>query len=45
MQILVIAATNHEIASFIADNKEVDILVTGIGCTSYHLPIAKKIIQ
>ena len=43
MQILVIAATNHEIASFIADNKQVDILVTGIGVPATIYQLQKKL--
>ena len=39
MRILVIAATEFEIAPFIADNKDVEILITGVGVpsTMYHL--------
>jgi len=39
MQILVIAATAHEIEQFTAVNSQVDVLITGIGVpsTMYHL--------
>ena len=39
MRILVIAATEFEIAPFIADNKDVEVLITGVGVpsTMYHL--------
>jgi len=39
MRILLIAATKFEIEPFLVDNKEVDILITGVGvpATLYHL--------
>ena len=43
MQILVVAATHHEIAPFIAGNKGVDILVTGIGVPATIYQLQKKI--
>ena len=43
MQILVVAATHHEIAPFIADNKQVDILVTGIGVPATIYQLQKKL--
>ena len=42
MQILVIAATNLEIAPFIAANKGVDILVTGVGVPATIYQLQKK---
>ncbi|CAN5368346.1 futalosine hydrolase [soil metagenome] len=43
MSILVPAATNMEIAPFIADNKGVDILVTGVGIPAAIYHIQKKL--
>ena len=39
MQILVLAATNLEIAPFLAENKAIDVLIPGVGvpATIYHL--------
>ncbi|MEO6229005.1 MAG: futalosine hydrolase [Ferruginibacter sp.] len=43
MSILVVAATNMEITPFIADNKGVDILVTGVGMPAALYHIQKKL--
>lgn len=43
MSILIVAATNMEIASFNADNKVVDILVTGVGIPAALYHIQKKL--
>ncbi|MEO7535877.1 MAG: futalosine hydrolase, partial [Ferruginibacter sp.] len=43
MRILLIAATSHEIAPFIADNKGIDILVTGVGVPATIYQLQKKL--
>ncbi len=43
MSILIVAATNMEIAPFIADNKGIDILVTGVGMPAALYHIQKKL--
>lgn len=45
MQILLIAATTHEIGSYTAENSHVDVLVTGVGVPSTIYRLQKRIHQ
>jgi futalosine hydrolase len=45
MTILVVAATEMEIAPFIAQNNQVDILITGVGAPACMYALTKKLLQ
>ncbi|MCW3092433.1 MAG: futalosine hydrolase [Ferruginibacter sp.] len=45
MRILVVAATNFEIQSFTADNKHIEILITGVGIPAVMYHLQKKLLQ
>jgi futalosine hydrolase len=45
MNILVVAATEMEIAPFIAENNEIEILITGVGAPACMYALTKKLLQ
>jgi futalosine hydrolase len=45
MTILVVAATEMEIAPFIAQNKQAEILITGVGAPACMYALTKKLLQ
>ncbi len=45
MEILVVAATQMEIASFVTDNNAIDVLITGVGAPSCMYALTKRLQQ